>query len=80
MVIIADFCPVHTLKNGYVYISAVARPSAVVGVVSCSGDVGDESERIPRAAASLVKDPEVTMGKERVGELQLQIFSFLSLD
>lgn len=69
--IIADFCPVYTLKNAYMYIWAVVNPSAVVGFVSSSRDAGDQLERIPRAAASLVKDPEVAVGKERVRELQL---------
>lgn len=53
------------------YIWAVVNPSAVVGFVSSSRDVGDQLERIPRAAASLVKDPEIAMGKDRVRELQL---------
>lgn len=69
--IIADFFPVYTLKNAYTYIWAVVNLSAVVGFVSSSRDVGDQSERIPRAAASLVKDPEIAVGKERVRELQL---------
>lgn len=43
-VIIADFCPVYTLKNGYVHVLAVVKPSAVVGGAfgsGSSGDVGD---------------------------------------
>lgn len=73
MVIIAGFCAVYTLEDGYAHISAVCEAVSCSGCCDQLGGVGDQLERILRAAATLVKNLEVMMVKERVQELQLLI-------